>query len=127
MKPFRNRTLDPNKPVCVYRNLNKDVFSLKQGGRVVAHSDRLCLENVVMRVSQKGRQRVICTRRKNVHAYLIGHVCEAPKPNRASELTYNPYMFGSFFVPSKVGFFVNQASHVWLAYPKCFVKIGECK
>jgi hypothetical protein len=125
MKPFRNRTINPHKPVRVYRNLHRDAFSLQQDGRVVAHTDKLCLKDVVAQVSQAGRQRVIREKKRNVHAYLIGHICEATKPKGVSELTYNPYLFGSFYVPKRGNRFVTTASRVWLDYPKCFVKIGE--
>lgn len=63
----------------IYRNLRRRYypFSIKalEGpykGKVVAYAPVLVLENVTFSVSQAGRQRVLDTGRKNVHAGIIG-------------------------------------------------------
>jgi len=64
--------------VFVYFNLRKRCFSVKalEGmykGRVIAHRDSLHLQDAEFKVSEKGRQRVIRERRKNVHAGVVGN------------------------------------------------------
>lgn len=81
--------------VRVYRNLRTGNFSVLQRGKVVAHVDAICLRDVRFVVSEKGRQRVIRDKRKNVHAWVDGTV--APTCREAeTPVTYNPYEAGSF-------------------------------
>lgn len=65
--------------VFVYRNLNQKgyVYSVKLledplKGRVVGHAHGLRLHNCQFVVSQAGRNRVLQTKRKNVHAGIVG-------------------------------------------------------
>ena len=63
--------------VFVYFNLHKRRWSLKamdgpSKGRVVAHADKVLLRDCVFRVSEAGRQRVLQTKRKAVHAGVVG-------------------------------------------------------
>lgn len=58
----------------VYYNLNKRTFSVRYKGKVIRHSDLVFLENPKFIVSEKGRQRVLKKRRKNVHAVVRGEV-----------------------------------------------------
>ena len=57
MTPYRNRTIDPTKPVEVYRCLprNGRVFSIRQGGLVVAHAEEVYLCDCEF-IVQKGRR-----------------------------------------------------------------------
>ncbi len=78
MTPYKNRTLDPTRPVRVYRNLHSSYgdgrrWSIRQGPHVIAHADNLHLVDVRFVVSEKGRQRVLAERRKNVHAFAEGY------------------------------------------------------
>lgn len=106
--------------VAIYKNLHKNMFSVvsregKNYGKVIAHCDGAVLSNVSFTVSKKGRQRVVEERKKNVHAYVVGHI-EAAKnwqPFRegvgfvnkmdnestmfAERIHYNPYHRDSFF------------------------------
>ena len=106
--------------VAIYKNLHKSMFSVvsREGenyGKVIAHCDGAVLSNVTFTVSQAGRNRVLNERKKNVHAYVVGHI-EAAKnwqPFRegvdfvnqmdnestmfAEKICYNPYQRGSFF------------------------------
>ena len=93
--------------VFVYFNLHKKMWSVKalegpEKGRVVARTGYVELENVRPRVSQKGRERVLREKRKNVHAGLVGEwvgygvsVYNVPLPE--NEITYNPYKSGNFY------------------------------
>lgn len=81
MTPYKNRTIDPDRPVRVYRNLHSRLgdgrhWSIRQGQHVVAHADSLHLVDVRFVVSEKGRQRVLSERRKNVHAFAEGRFIE---------------------------------------------------
>jgi hypothetical protein len=91
--------------VYVYFNLHKKLFSVKamEGlykGLVVAHCDSIALQDVTPKVSQKGRDRVLQEKRKNVHAGLVGHVVLVDIPMVDSEdhkhITYNPYKYKTF-------------------------------
>lgn len=96
--------------VFVYFNLHKKLWSVKalegaDRGRVIAHKRMLTLANATPRVSEKGRQRVLQERRKNVHAGLVGE-WDATDPDffvdaRAlfslvEPITYNPYKYKTF-------------------------------
>jgi hypothetical protein len=72
---FKGRTIDTEKPIFVYRNLNKKGkwYSIKQNGVVVAHATAICIRNVECVISEKGKARAIQNKTRNVHAYLKGY------------------------------------------------------
>jgi hypothetical protein len=92
--------------VEVYRNLNVDeastVYSLRDAktGKVLAHVDNVDLADVDFKVGESGRQKVLQTKTKNVHAFVIGTVRafnvaeELPEGGKAA--TYNPFKYDSF-------------------------------
>jgi hypothetical protein len=51
---------------------------------------------VIFRVSEAGRQRVLCDKRKNVHAGVVGFVADISLLGQSVKVTYNPYKFDSF-------------------------------
>jgi hypothetical protein len=109
--------LDWWEPVEVYRNLHKGCYSIRQNGIVRCHCDEVQLTNVIFKVSQAGRRRVLETRKKNVHAVVVGSLPVSKMPNSAfcQPVRYNPYRFSSF---------VNAAeNNVKIAD---YVKIGPC-
>ena len=55
----------------IYRNLHADCYSIRYKDYVIAHARELVLYNVTFKVSEKGRQRVLHEKRKNVHAYAL--------------------------------------------------------
>ncbi|QFG08665.1 hypothetical protein PBI_VANISOA_86 [Mycobacterium phage Vanisoa] len=68
-------------------------------GRVIARHQLIILRNAKGKVSEKGRQRVLRERRKNVHAGLVGELVQGEAVNltpQAREVTYNPYRYDSF-------------------------------
>ena len=85
--------------VKVYFNLHKHLFSVQEkvNGRwkVVRHTDDITLHNVTFKVSEAGRQRVLREKRKNVHAYVIGHLSDY-QGAFSTEVKYNPYKYDSF-------------------------------
>ena len=88
--------IDADKPVRVYRNLHKQVVSVKQGGLVRCHADNVVLHLCKFIVSKAGQKRVRDEKRKNVHAYIEGLVVNPRStdhllPFSWTELYYNPY------------------------------------
>lgn len=87
--------INPDKPLRVYRNLNRNVdgqkgwWSVKQGV-VRFHCSQIRLKNVRFLVNEKLRQQVVDTKRKVVHAFVEGYLTKEDYPNLA-EIRYNPY------------------------------------
>jgi hypothetical protein len=101
--------------VKVYRNINNGLISImsEKSRLVLSHSHSVLLENVTFNVNETGRQRVIQTNRKNVHAFAIGDLvggegfagfkgrevspCK-PSHNHIvnQQLRYNPYESAEF-------------------------------
>jgi len=99
--------------VFVYYNLHKHCWSVKalegdNKGRVVAHADTVLVYAAQPRVSQRGRERVLRTKQKNVHAGIVGWVNLDNLSNGYTqkdidgwvEITYNPYLYTGFVVKS---------------------------
>ena len=97
---FKGRTINTNKPVMVYKNLNNGLFSIKQAGLVVAHVESVTLSDVVFKVNQGGRNRVLKERQKNVHAFAIGlveSINTIDSTNRDCAVSYDPYKCDYFY------------------------------
>ena len=93
-----------SKRVYVYWNLHKDRYSVRRDGRVSRHADFVHLENVKFSVSEAGRQRVLATKNKNVHAGVRGEdrAPKAPPSIRGwRRITYDPYRFDHFVTVSE--------------------------
>ena len=89
--------IDKTKRVYVYFNLHRKCFSVRQGTRVVAHTNQLCLKDVKYLVQPAGRAKVLKEKKKNVHAGLSGYYVErVPVPAVSFDVTYNPYKYDSF-------------------------------
>jgi len=92
--------------VEAYRNLHKKCWSVRRKGKVVLHTDSICLTSVDFVVQEVGRQRVILEKRKNVHAFVRGQVSDLNAANEFARsydpplswasITYNPYFNGKF-------------------------------
>lgn len=98
--PYKNRKLNVNKPVQVYRNLHNGLLSIRQGGVVIGHATHVNLNQVSFKVNEKIRQRVLREKKKYVHAFVLGRVvnfdpCPMPS-NDALQVAYNPYKYNSF-------------------------------
>lgn len=89
--------------VSVYRNLNAKCLSVLHKQLVAGHAIAVKLENVSFRVQEGGRQTVLKTGRKNVHAFVNGTLVECSENNQALEpsgavqVSYNPYKAGYFY------------------------------
>lgn len=129
-KQYKGRQIDFSKPVKVYRNLNNGLFSVVQGNIVVAHVDSITLTDVSFKVSEAGRQRVITTKQKNVHAYVVGKVVAVNDlqlknidNNTPSRIRYNPYKFGYFY--SEVTEYDSREGRQVISVEKA--KLGDCE
>lgn len=88
--------------VFVYRNLHKNLYSVRgPEGKVLAHTDHLFLKDVKYCVGEKGRERVLREKQKNVHAGVRGFIY-SPNFDHAiscinrNRVIYNPYLYNSF-------------------------------
>lgn len=90
----------------IYYNLHKKCWSVQEkipgrGWIVVDHASEILLEDVTFQVSEAGRQRVIRTKRKNVHAFGVGNRIPTPqaylKDRGWERISYTPYVAGHFF------------------------------
>lgn len=83
--------------VDVYFNLKKLCFSVRHRGKVIGYGDNIFLKDVVFKVSEKGRQRVLREKKKNVHAYARGILINSCSFSEKEKLvTYNPYKYSQF-------------------------------
>lgn len=98
--PYLNRILLNDIRIEVYKNLHKNCFSVRQQGKVIGHTNSLCIEKCIFHVSTKGRERVISSNQKNVHATIKGYYIEFGDIDETSlckiKLDYNPYINSSF-------------------------------
>ena len=98
----RENPLEVGTPVRVYRNLHNGKLSVqvRQDGKwkVHTHVDDIALDDPQFKVSQKGRERVLREKSKNVHAFVLGNVADHSSfdPESARQVTYNPYKMEHF-------------------------------
>jgi hypothetical protein len=92
------RTPELGETVHVYRNLNKQCWSVRVRGIVIAHVQEIALEACTFHVSESARQRVIAKRRREVHAYVKGKVLLATIAE-GRKVSYRPFQCGHFFTP----------------------------
>lgn len=109
-----------------YFNLHKFVFSVRnQKTRLVEyHSDVVVLNDCRFKVSQKGREKVIREKRKNVHAGVEGLLCGFENNYNLEEfieLTYNPYKYDNFVIKA-TGQPVDKANIIVLKDKRIFAK-----
>ena len=81
----------------VYFNLHREQWSMMQRQRVIGHAVTLSLEGVTFRVREGGRRRVLRTKRKNVHAFVIGTHRTQTVSGEPVRISYNPYKAGHFY------------------------------
>ena len=109
------REFKKHKPVQVYRNLHKKCWSIRQGGKVVAHTKTLRLSSCTFHVQPAGHKKVLKEQRKNVHAYIKGYLVDKgdkrsilesfyyfikehkKHKNTDHRVSYNPYKYDYFY------------------------------
>lgn len=105
----------------VYWNIRLKCWSVRMNRKVIGHYKQLVLQGCTFHVSERGRQRVLRERRKNVHATVRGYgLCwqEAEKYDPMGGLldgpgvvvSYNPYKGPTF--TTDYGLSVTAAEHV---------------
>lgn len=110
----------------VYWNIRRKCWSVRMNRKVIGHFSQLFLQQCSFHVSERGRQRVLRERRKNVHAYVKGFAlswqAHEQVENRLSGglgvpwdcpgelVSYNPYR-GPDFTTAE-GFAVKSAQFV---------------
>lgn len=85
--------------VSVYWNLHKDVWSIRsKSGLVVMHAVAFHMSNCRFVVREGGRQRVIRTKQKEVHAFVKGNITDGliKPPADWIRVRYNPYQVATF-------------------------------
>lgn len=74
---------------------------------MIAHAEQLSMRNVELKVSEAGRQRVLSTGRKNVHAGAVGHIDAAwglePRSDDLDHATLKGLGLGGVFMPLNRG------------------------
>lgn len=125
MELVPGRTIEVGQKVRVYVNLHKQGrFSIvdMKSGLVCAYTSNCLLKNAIFHVSQTGRQKVIDTKTKMVHAWVrgiyMGSDLEQPETTR-KEVRYNPYL-NEGFVDSE-GNIINGAELAYFTNKKVFV------
>lgn len=99
--PFKNRVIDYEKPVRVFRNLNKSGrwYSIRQKNKTVAHTNNLLLGDCTLVVNEKTRERVRKTKKKEVHAFVQGYISYAQDLTKMNfKLEYNPFTNDNFIL-----------------------------
>ena len=113
--------IDLNRRVYVYFNLHKKVWSVRQGGKVVAHTKHIMLKDARFLVGQAGRKKVLREKKKNVHAGVSGYVVErVPNiPDFCTTVHYNPYKDKTFINYS------NEKPILWAPHVVMDCKSGK--
>lgn len=94
IKSYKNRAIDITRPVEIYRCLNRKgkMYSIRQDGLVVGHTDNICLRDCKFIVNEAGKRRCITEQQRNVHAYIQGELSTIEwNIHRMWEVKYNPY------------------------------------
>lgn len=102
IEPFKSRKVDPNKPVDLYRCLNRKgfTFSVRQNGVVVGHTNDVILKDCSLVVNEAGKHRCLSSNTRNVHAYVQGTIGtkEDIKFKFSYILRYNPFDILGFHI-----------------------------
>lgn len=98
MTTIKGRTIEEGQKVKVYFNLHKKLFSVMdvKTGLVIGHTPVINLVGCEFKVSEAGRNRVLREKKKNVHAFVIGHYLADEEGTETEKANYNPYKYSSF-------------------------------
>ena len=112
-----SQIVDIKRKVDVYRNLNSDCWSVRQGARVVCHTDYITLKDCEFVVQPAGRRRVLIEQKKNVHAFVRGYLCSPRESDYTPSFSweyvkYNPYRADSFYFDYAPHLNINKARFV---------------
>jgi hypothetical protein len=120
------KNLEKGDVVEVYRNLHRRCWSVRHKGLVVAHCQSIDLRNAQFIVRQSGRNKVLRTKRKNVHAFVKGELesMTLHDDKRCTSgmigVSYNPYKT-EWFIRTDNGMPIHHASAVHLSHPRVYL------
>lgn len=125
--PFKNRIVDLEQPVYMYRCLNRKgfTFSIKQNGLVVGHTTNLILKNCEFIVNKAGKLKALETGIRNVHAFIKGYIGDLDNlhPYKVKlELNYNPFSVTKFTAGSMMTN-IDRGDAVYFYKQKLYVQI----
>lgn len=104
----------------LYRNLHSKTFSIQHKGLVIARPLDVVMHDVSFSISEKGRQRVLFEKQKNVHAKVVAksyEIIDSIDEKDLVEIYYNPY---------KTPFFINTQTNEPIHYvDKVYAKNGN--
>ena len=123
IRGFKGREVKKGEYSKCYFNLHKHLFSMKQSGLVVLHSEGIKLTEVKFTVNEKDRQRVLAEGRKNVHAFVNGNYRGIAErvPEGYKQAYYNPHKL-STFIDKESGKELTEASEVVLLNKQIWYK-----
>ena len=103
IKSYKEREIDYSQPVDVYRCLPRKgrVYSIRQNGKVVGHTEVLNLSHVSFVVNEAGKKRAICTKKRNVHAFIRGFIKDSNVMHTLYPLSYCPFNKEGFMLEGK--------------------------
>ena len=96
--------IDYSKPVRVFKNPKHNCYSIMQGGQIKLSAKQVRLGGAEFKVRESGRQRMLASKRRNVHAYVIGALLDHVHPAEDKSMLaidgrtayYNPFQYDSF-------------------------------
>jgi hypothetical protein len=71
-------------------------WSLRRGGRVIAHRHRVTLRACTMQVCEGSQQRVLREGQRNFHAWVEGDLVKEMIDEVSVEIGYNPFVAPTF-------------------------------
>jgi hypothetical protein len=120
------RTIEVGQKVRVYVNLHKQGrFSIvdMKSGLVCAYTSNCLLKDAIFHVSPSGRQKVIDTKTKMVHAWVrgiyMGSDLKQPEITK-EEVRYNPYLNEGFI--DQKGIMVTNSNYAYFTNKKVFIE-----
>jgi hypothetical protein len=116
-----NKTIPQDELVFIYRNLHRKCFSVRneRTKRVVGYdTGQFAINAAEFKVSQAGRNRVLRSGQKNVHAGIRGYFEKLSSgftlPDDVVKITYDPYISQGFYIfGSPKGIALKGASVVY--------------
>lgn len=103
---YKNRQLNLNDKIQVYRNLNNNTFSIRcaKTKLVLAHGEGFILSDGQPIVHEKSRLKVVEKKSRTVHVYIEGYyggLFDEWNCDVYDEAYYNPYFTDKFIAKSE--------------------------
>ncbi|HDV4621012.1 TPA: hypothetical protein RIO42_005850 [Bacillus anthracis] len=126
MELVKDRTLTEKQKVKVYVNLNQQGrFSIVdcKSGLVVAYAENVTITNAKFHVGESGRQKILASNRKRVHAWVTGFFVAADTVQPSdlkTEVYYNPYTHEKF-TTTENNTVIDNANTVYFINKRCYI------